>query len=688
MYSQSIVDLRNEKIPKEEVTNLLNIDTYSVFNGPDYKIYTPKSANNFKSDQQKAKVTLVFKCPNDITPTSMAVYGKDFPVTNINYDNKTKAMSYNIELPIGKVYSMHALFKGRPTRSFYVFKENIKIDKDTTITFDQEEATNTIKVTSVDENGTVLTPDLYDGGKKIPGNAKSFSTTSFFAHKDYGVIMTILGGAYKVKGYDIDYYTNKVSENYHLYQGRQIGTKDGIRYFIGFDIPLGQEKIEIQNDPKAFKSYEQKFSSSKTGEVKESHIPGYYLYTTYEGSPVVGSRSYNTSTVLNEPVIRCMASNTVSKDGKFVYLVAPLYGDERIEKTVNGKPNYTFKFINGTPMYTDREGNLVSSVYGYGVYTGFSVVENTNKQKVFPGNPAFSFLLKPENNYVYGNNCPILSAQLTPKGTSISIKTTYVGRYGEIREADLSNLKREQKEENGFNTLTFINENPIIDGIPGKNETSINLKIGATDNLAPTIQMLQFRDKAGLITDRFTTNKEGIINIAGGDFDYHLHSDGRTAFYSFKNASLKVYSASHNSDNWKELKAELDENKFYMPGYGNFYNVDLAQMESGAKGWYDIKLEITDEAGNKQIQKIRPAFHLAFDVATTDIINDNIDLKISNNEIYVDGTTNARLAIYSMDGIMISDQHATSISIKNLHAGIYIVKAITSNGTKIKKFVK
>ena len=52
-----------------------------------------------------------------------------------------------------------------------------------------------------------------------------------------------------------------------------------------------------------------------------------------------------------------------------------------------------------------------------------------------------------------------------------------------------------------------------------------------------------------------------------------------------------------------------DPDLFFMPGFGYFYRGSLADVEANsANGWYDLRITVSDAAGNYLTQTLSPAF--------------------------------------------------------------------------------
>jgi hypothetical protein len=92
------------------------------------------------------------------------------------------------------------------------------------------------------------------------------------------------------------------------------------------------------------------------------------------------------------------------------------------------------------------------------------------------------------------------------------------------------------------------------------------------------------------------------------------------------------------------LPVAEDPSKFH-PGYGYFFNVSLAPLsELGAnKAWITIKIILTDDAGNSQVQLLDPLFHygspIGIDEISTGLMSmpaypnpftDNVNIELKN----------------------------------------------------------
>ena len=200
-----------------------------------------------------------------------------------------------------------------------------------------------------------------------------------------------------------------------------------------------------------------------------------------------------------------------------------------------------------------------------------------------------------------------------------------------------------------------------MDDILASNKCSIHYVIDSEDNNSPTLTNLQFKNTDGIVTDRFTSSQNGTLEFLAGDFNF-----GETPLYCwywdrFAPESVEVSYSPYCEDNWDELAIE-EIPEYYWPLLGWFYRGSLSGVTGQAeKGWFDLKVKLTDAAGNWQEQVISPAFRI-----------DN--LAYSSVATITPASKNGDDAIYNLAGQRMRGD------LNSLPHGIYIV-----NGKKMVK---
>ena len=298
----------------------------------------------------------------------------------------------------------------------------------------------------------------------------------------------------------------------------------------------------------------------------------------------------------------------------------------------------------------------------------------------WPTHPAFSYSTNLKKGAL-GNNCPALVSNPRQMPQTFFFDLDYIGRYGETKSENKTQTKIDMKVDgedfysglgsfmidlpeplNGIVDAAITNEKVMVDEMIGSNKARLHYTAGAEDEYAPTTTMLHFRNNDREVTDRFANADEGILEFSAGDFNFMQTPMGYPAYNRIAPESVEVSYSPYGEDNWNELAVEeVPEN--YWPAMGWFYRGSLAGVTGQAlKGWFDLKVKLTDAAGNWQEQVISPAFRID-DLAYSSVANV--------------GKDNAHeVARYSLDGKRVDASHH----------GVTIIKM--SDGTARKMIVQ
>lgn len=613
---------------------------------------------------------------------SASIYSTEAGITNIDFKNQATEVRQKVAKG---TYDMYVRFKGHT--SYYVFKENVEIHGDTTLIFYQADATQPIIFKYLDENGKELKLDVYNikGQKVEDGTANMMTKLSYFVLKDFGCVASIVGRGYMPVEYPMDLFVNKLSDRYMFLQGAIVAV-DKTRYLYKYVVTDFAKEL-VQNDPKNLRHLVQKFKMSPVMEDdKTAHFPGVYFSTLYKGVALIGQRSYKKSAIQDiheSEFYLCTPESDENSVDQFNVTLSALYSDYR---EVNGNDEKYF-FTRGTPVLGDKAG--LHYVYaGYDQYGGFNIPIGGKYGIYYPGHPAFSFTDMQEEP-IYGNSAPICSFKARnytdAQGFHSSKSVCYVGRYGEVREADarLFTQQATAESDGGFVNLTVTNTNINVDGMPGKNVTEVHYNERQVDGTAPTLQMLQFKNRDGKVTDRFSTAADGIMEMAGGDFNYVYDKAAGKAYFECDAQTARVYSSPYGKDEWHELETHEVGELFFMPAFGHFYRIPLKEVRGkGHNGWFDVKIELTDKSGNSQVQTVSPAFRL--DDAVETAIRDRGAVcpwvKVTDKAVSIEGFEAISSLLYTPDGKTVAYSLSQEISTNGIAAGLYILKATDARG--------
>ncbi|MBO5540114.1 MAG: hypothetical protein J5980_04125 [Muribaculaceae bacterium] len=287
--------------------------------------------------------------------------------------------------------------------------------------------------------------------------------------------------------------------------------------------------------------------------------------------------------------------------------------------------------------------HLYNGIASYGDMTYYNYPDSSRKEGIsyypsYPGNSQFSKYVE-NSKTIYGNSCPILVPTLqsfSDTENDISKYLTmnhYIGRNSEDIERDMYVAKTsvyvneelvtegegmffwpwtKSAESQGLVDITVTNDNVDVDGIPGKNVTNIHFNMAGEDNTAPTLQMLDFRDQDGNAIDRFDTVEEGKLQFYCGDFnERYMDNEYHTQYFVCNDlVGVEVAYSPYQADTWTALGTN-EVAEYYYDGMGHYYAAPLASVTGEAyEGWFDLKIKLTDAAGNWQEQVISPAFRI------------------------------------------------------------------------------
>lgn len=363
------------------------------------------------------------------------------------------------------------------------------------------------------------------------------------------------------------------------------------------------------------------------------------------------------------------------------------WGGERVEYIGIKSPeivvqNGRLSYLN--TAWDDFGYNYVfrAPIGGYEKFPGLIPKTNTH--------PVFSYPVTLRGQKL-GDNAPILSVVTIDYGVPESRLPigfpAIKGRYGESRIIDLDllettlSIEGEKMYEGSYNDyvgymfdgysnaptgsveIVFNDKNVGVDGLEGKNVTEIGYEKDGEDVWAPTLQMLHFQDSEGFITDRFETAKDGTLEFAGGDFIEHFNEENYY-WYTEEEADVEVEYAPYGSEEFSPLDVKEIPELYFMPGFGHFYRGELSGVDRESEtGWFDLRIKLTDKAGNYQRQLISPAFKigsLMSGISTTG--KEDVDVRVEGHNIIVP----AGSVIYNTQGLVTNGC--------NVSPGIYVVK--------------
>lgn len=672
-------------------------------------VYTPKVELKEPRKAEPGDVTLTFNLvydPMTFLPPFDGVY-----IYNEGYYSFNFWMGMDVitaTVPPG-TYDFAVRFQSMEKGDLYwVIREQVEVTKDATFTLSAEEAVNHISFVNYGPDGNVLKHALWGGefdeetGEPILLEEGDVDLTIINNHvlfkgseRFHPTSSTITNGEQYEEGRtpNKDFYVNDVSDRYVFTQSRICSKGPDLLYLSYFstdDVHAGV----IESNPEDYVLCHEDYQFSPYG---QSGI-GYAVGTVVQG--VKNGKYFNLGDVITSSrLLTTKPGETYSID---VYNCIP-FEDPSFEG-VNLLVEHWFE--ESYNFWTDPWGNQRVDLDGYtcGVpYTienGQKVFKNighlnsnyqpTEKMGVLTGNGISYQLLPAPEAFTYpaekrlgiiGDNCPINAVSMMSYyeqtyGERMTVEQHYVGLYGETRHCDVDldiqlNFNGEEIENplltlfygNGIYEYTITNNNIIVDGLQGKNETVIHYDRTNEECTFPGIEMLQFKSDAG-ITNRFATAADGTMEFMGGDFKFNYYPDFWGGVYECQPMEVTVEYSPYGEENWRALAVEEVPELFQMPGWGYFYRASLADVTGKAtQGWFDVRFKLQDEVGNWQEQVVSPAFR----------IDDLISTAVEEVAAAVDVREVAR---YSVDGRQLSAPQP----------GLNIIRM--SDGTSRKVWVK
>ena len=701
-------------------SNLKNAENKGLKNG----LFNSSPLNESDNEGNTCKVTCIIQNDSEkfSNPSQLFVTGPesgDFAKTY--YANYPERNVFNCEMPAGTYDFICPAFCRGPKETStsgmaVIVKELVNITQDTTIYIYHADATNQYTIQTFKPNGEEVIysninfdEDYMPTDTLVEGNVSTTLDILYLQLKNndnsYAMRYVAEGGYIADGGTPMsDLWLNDVSDRYKLIDFRFVIEKnDESIFFCKYETSSMADHI-IKSTTNEYAKYEDKFIPTVSSTLDNDS----YLFGFNVEQSINNVLNYTTGV---EPLFKANGGNVVTyvdapkstdENVKYDMLITPTYADdiltqveswswydENDEEHIETYTYYEYAMINGLPILQNLDGGFE---YINRSHNTFLAPENGGDFIGYPGHPQFSYV-KEQKLLDYGSSCPINSimAQNTDgifsTGKRLSLSCFYIGRYGEVRNADLNSLQTVIKfndnvvyendgtistEDYGFSnngqpdgviTARFENNNIKVDNLDGSNVTDIYCDQRQEDWTAPTLQMLLFKDREGNIIDRFDTAEEGTLEFAGGDFDYIFDMQTYDSWFECKPMTVEVSYSPYCTDQWLPLEVNEVPENYFMPGFGYFYRGSLQSVtNSSATGWYDLMVKLTDASGNWQQQVISPAFRIGSATPT--------GIEVVKSE---DATEVAR---YTVDGRAISAPQS----------GVNIVKM--SDGTVKKVLVK
>ena len=689
-------------------------------------------------------LTLSIECPDNYSTPSVSVYNNDTLFVLAAY-NITDIK--NITLPVSQgtydicVTMFNNNTQGQVTGLFSVIKELVNITADVTIPIDFADATKHISINTLNVEGDIFELDVKerdsDGYLSIvaeEGNSYKMMFDRFIILKGVGIVNMFTGNADCIEIIDgkreedpqraFDFYISDLSNRYMLVQTRVIEAKDN-SYYVNKYVTHGTDVEELNNNPADYKLYEQYFAPTPVGKDSTDFCIGFNTTEIFRGEMQSGWSGFSNYAKVQrgEPVriyIDAPLSNTSDDENIDILVHAKIQDMSIIKHYSYGDIPVRYAIIGNSVVYhADKQAfeyvNKGHDIYGnYGFQTFPEWLFEDAPMLEYPGHPAFSYYLDPAHPIVLGECAPInaFMAQnyhddYAQKDMSL-LSSCWLGRYGEVLET--SNIYTDVclkyngetvcdstveylelefpymwEQPKGEYELTLLNENVEVDGLQGKSFLQVNYDATKEDWTAPTLQMLQFCNTDGRVTDRFERPTDGVLEFAGGDFNLNYYSEYYNGYFDCKEMTVAVSYAPYGTEAWQVLPVEEIPDLYRYPAFGYFYRgaLDVVNVESETL-WYDLKVELTDPTGNKQTQILSPAFKINDVSAVNCVSARDSRVYVAGDVLYLSDVAD-EVTLYDLAGREVKRATAVQqLSVADLD-GVYVVRVLCNNSVQVDK---
>lgn len=639
----------------------------------EYKVLTPQKQTNGlrvegRENESTANVKITMKPATDRLEQwdkAVAIDKKTGKSIDIKFPfqrdpdtgRMTVASETSYSLPLGE-YFLGMVIKSDFGYSLVI--KDIQISQDLSLVFSSDEATVQPRFKTIMPNGEELKIPVIEYIDEEPGiryveegNADQLYALVWLKHEklgtlfgfDYWIYYDYVGNTerpdYVPAAQTTDVKVSPLDDNFSIWVQKTIINDEGLIVFANTGTKTISNEV-ISNRHDEYVMTEAKFVNTPASEKYTDEPECSLKYSIWLNN----IRQYDLGPWIDKPVTKAAFYNSAeSEEEGYVSALNFIYPDGAYtyeEKHEDGYVNVMTETMNiVTNPVIARNGHVeYVNRHHSNIDTGRNLQSTPegNHYIELPGHARFSFIGDQQPEPVYGNSSPIcsLKTQIQP-GDNPDVEynifnPSYLGRYGEGRFSDEKDLEISLKyngEESilpgealnvwagrfgnakhpyGVFDLSIINRNVRVDDISGHNTMHAMVDWTTGDKYAPTIQMLMFRGADGLITDRFEDAEGTCVEFAGADFVFHP-----TPPYHFTHlpATARTEYSPYGENLWTELKTEELPEYFFMPNFGYFFRSSLEGVSLPSPNkWYDLKVTITDEAGNYQEQVISPAFRL------------------------------------------------------------------------------
>lgn len=650
----------------------------------------PISKRNAPAGESTHDVTIqiLFDESNYETADMVRVAGDNFYKGFFTDEDPEKPHCGTISLPEG-YYTFFTEFEVKDSTIFltnknaWIVLENIHVTSDMYLEMRAEDATNAISISPLTPKGeTPVLPTVRytaDGMENIEGNINGmvlYSNIMSVKHGwiygresmgNFGYINENTGQSFNLL--DVaEIRINDVSDDICISQYMLCGADDGFYASVMTPIRGISESTTGNYSPDYDKTYTPAITQSilSASSDPELFTPLYSCYVDFI-TPVSKPRIFS-GTSLESPSGELQVAGKTSDASIYKLLFSLSYSDFGLPQyDENGEYIGTMMYMTQLqPLFFGENGTIRCEIR--------QLIEDYTKQSdesdyLPAGHSGFSFNLEDSDNQPGDSQPSLLISSRKDMNWETMEWLWYfdplpIGRTGEFLISDmLTGDLVETEIENGVLEFSTEIANRLVDGIEGRTTAMTRVNPDA-DICPPALQLMQFRNGNGKVTDRLVENEDARILVAVGDFNQVFSPTDEFSWW-FEISTLDeltVEAAPTGTDNWACIEME-ERPEWFEKELGYTFEGKLNDFTKNSyRGWYDVRVSMTDSNGNIQHQKISPAFKvgLASGVNSCDI--EGNDIYVIGNEIFA--PMNAE--IFTISGIKCGK--------RNLPPGIYVVR--------------
>ena len=227
----------------------------------------------------------------------------------------------------------------------------------------------------------------------------------------------------------------------------------------------------------------------------------------------------------------------------------------------------------------------------------------------------------------------------------------------------------ESQMETGKLVFDYQNNNIEVDGLAGKNSAKVCIDNSVDNFTMPLIQSVQLRDGTNHVTDSFSDASEGKLLITGGDFrevkgEPINDSNEIPMWYDIELCDLTVEYAPYRSNDFTPIEVKPEGNAMIGFGYPYVGSLESVDKESST-GWFDLRILMTDAAGNTNEQIISPAFKIDRLTGIQQVSVNRANLRVIGRAVVADN--DAAVEVFTLSGQRVENN--------NLPVGLYIARS-------------